>query len=153
MSYPAYYGHKSGNFGPLPAYCHIAHAQFESVTCQRRFLEMAARSGPQRKRTLTLLINGRLPCFPRFWRGIYEPCNVYNADETGIYYRALPDGTLTFSTDSLSGSKKAKDRITALVAVNMDKHPLLLLVKVSSLVALGVPHSYQLLTPAVLMLG
>ena len=43
--------HKSGNFGPLPAYCHIVHAQVESATCRRRFLEMAARSGPQRKRT------------------------------------------------------------------------------------------------------
>ena len=62
----------------------------------------------------------------------YEPCNVYNADETGIYNRALPDGTLTFSTDSLSGSKKAKDRITALVVVNMDgtdKRPLFIVGK------------------------
>ena len=59
----------------------------------------------------------------------YEPCNVYNADEIGIYYRALPDGTLTFSADSLSGSKKAKDRITALVAVNMDKRPLFIVGK------------------------
>ena len=50
----------------------------------------------------------------------FEPRNIYNAGETGIYYRALPDGILTFSTDHLSGSKKAKDRITALVAVNMD---------------------------------
>ena len=50
----------------------------------------------------------------------YEPHNIYNVDETGIYYRALPDGTLTFSTDSLSGSKKVKDHVTALVAVNMD---------------------------------
>ena len=62
----------------------------------------------------------------------FEPRNIYNADETGIYYRALPDGTLTFSTDKLSGSKKAKDRITALVAVNMDgsdKRPLLIVGK------------------------
>ena len=62
----------------------------------------------------------------------YEPRNVYNADETGIYYRAVPDGTLTFSTDSLSGSKKVKDRVTALVAVNMDgtdKRPLFIVGK------------------------
>ena len=50
----------------------------------------------------------------------FDSRNIYNANETGIYYHALPDGTLTFSTDHLSGSKKAKDRITALVAVNMD---------------------------------
>ena len=48
------------------------------------------------------------------------------------YYRALPDGMLAFSTDSLSGSKKAKDRITAMVAVNMDgtdKRPLFIIGK------------------------
>jgi hypothetical protein len=62
----------------------------------------------------------------------YEPCDIYNADETGIYYRALPDGTLTFSAQKLSGNKKAKDRITALVATNMDgsdKRPLLIIGK------------------------
>ena len=41
----------------------------------------------------------------------YSPCDTYNANETGIYY---------FSTDKLSGSKKAKERVTALVACNMD---------------------------------
>ena len=53
-------------------------------------------------------------------------------DETGIYYCALLDGSLTFSTDHLSSSKKAKDHITALVAVNMDgsdKCPLLIVGK------------------------
>ena len=37
----------------------------------------------------------------------HEPRNIYNADETGIYYRALPDGTLTFSTDALSGKTES----------------------------------------------
>ena len=50
----------------------------------------------------------------------YSPCDTYNANETGIYYRAIPDGTLAFSTDKLSGSKNAKERVTALVACNMD---------------------------------
>ncbi|XP_069108937.1 tigger transposable element-derived protein 4-like [Argopecten irradians] len=50
----------------------------------------------------------------------YQPADIYNADETGIYYRALPDGTLAAKSESVSGSKKAKDRITALVATNMD---------------------------------
>ena len=62
----------------------------------------------------------------------FEPRNIYNADKTGIYYHTLPDGTLTFSTDHLSGSKKVKDHITALVAVNMDgsdKCPLLIVGK------------------------
>ena len=50
----------------------------------------------------------------------YAPRDIYNTDETGIYFRALPDGSLTFSNDKLSGTKKSKERITALVTTNMD---------------------------------
>ena len=62
----------------------------------------------------------------------YSPSNIYNADEMGIYYRAVPNGTLAFSTNKLSGSKKAKEHVTALVASKMDgtdKHPLLVIGK------------------------
>ena len=60
----------------------------------------------------------------------YAPCDIYmyNADETAIYYCAVPDGFLIFSTDKFSGSKRAKDCVTALVTANMDgtdKYPLL----------------------------
>ena len=62
----------------------------------------------------------------------YDSENVYNADETGLYYRALPDGTLTFKSDTSGGSKKSKDRVTVLVACNMtgsDKRRLLVIGK------------------------
>ena len=62
----------------------------------------------------------------------YAPRDIYNTDETGIYFRALPDGSLTFSNDKLSGTKKSKERITALVTTNMDgtdKRPLLIIGK------------------------
>ncbi|XP_061184908.1 tigger transposable element-derived protein 6-like [Saccostrea echinata] len=62
----------------------------------------------------------------------YEPKNIYNTDETGFYYRALPDETLTFKKDNLAGSKKAKDRVTVLPTVNMtgtDKRQLLVIGK------------------------
>ena len=62
----------------------------------------------------------------------YSPRDVYNADDTGVYFRAVPDGTLCFSTDKLFGRKKAKDRVTVLVCVNMDgsdKRPLLVIGK------------------------
>ena len=39
----------------------------------------------------------------------YAPRDVYKADETGIYFRAVHDGTLSFSKDRLSGRKKAKE--------------------------------------------
>ena len=80
----------------------------------------------------------------------FEPRNVYNANETGIYYRALPDGTLTHAQENLSGQKKAKDRIMALVAVNMDgsdKRPLLVIGKSKQLRCFG--GIYRLPTPYV----
>lgn len=62
----------------------------------------------------------------------YPPEDIYNCDETAIYYRAAPDGSLTFRVEALSGSKKAMDRITALVCANMagcDRLPLLVIGK------------------------
>lgn len=62
----------------------------------------------------------------------YAPDDIYNADETGIYYRALPDGTLVNKSESVAGGKKSKDRITALVATNMsgtDRRKLLIIGK------------------------
>ncbi|XP_052071173.1 tigger transposable element-derived protein 4-like [Mytilus californianus] len=62
----------------------------------------------------------------------YNPDDIYNADETGLYYRAIPDGTLTEKFHDVAGSKKSKDRITVMVAANMtdtDKRPLLVIGK------------------------
>ena len=40
--------------------------------------------------------------------------DIYNADETGLYYRATPDGSLCHKHVDLNGFKKAMDRITIL---------------------------------------
>ena len=39
----------------------------------------------------------------------FSPNDIYNADETGLYYRATPDGLLVFRRISIHGSIKAKD--------------------------------------------
>lgn len=49
----------------------------------------------------------------------YKPEDIYNCDGSGIYYRAMPGGTLAHKIEAISGSKKAKDRITVLVCANM----------------------------------
>lgn len=49
----------------------------------------------------------------------FDPDDIFNADETGLYYRATPDGSLTYKYESLSGSKKALDRVTVLCCANM----------------------------------
>ena len=50
----------------------------------------------------------------------YEPRDIFNADETGLYWRAIPDGTLAFKNCETSGSKIPKERVTLLLACNMD---------------------------------
>eukprot|EP00731_Ephydatia_muelleri_P026385 Em0018g485a len=48
----------------------------------------------------------------------YRPDDIFNFDETGLYYRQAPDRTLTTTTD-VRGFKKVKDRITVGLAVNV----------------------------------
>lgn len=62
----------------------------------------------------------------------YLPSNVFNADETAMYFRATPDGTLAQRGEKVSGAKKRKERLSVLVAANMDgseKLPLLVIGK------------------------
>jgi hypothetical protein len=48
------------------------------------------------------------------------PCNIYNWDETGLFYRAMPRYTLASISDDGAGSKEDKLRITAMISVNGD---------------------------------
>ena len=62
----------------------------------------------------------------------YAPRDVFNADETGIFYRMLPDKTMCFKGDSCHGGKQSKEWITGMVCSNMDgseKLPLLVIGK------------------------
>lgn len=50
----------------------------------------------------------------------YEPKDIYNCDETGLFYRLMPDRTLAFKGESCHGGKKSKERLTALLCCNAD---------------------------------
>ena len=50
----------------------------------------------------------------------YAASEIYNCDETGIYYRVLPEGTKCFKIETLFGGKKSKERLTVLLTSNMD---------------------------------
>lgn len=69
--------------------------------------------------------------WPKLREG-YSDHEIYNADETGIFFKLLPDKTLKFKNEKCIGGKLAKDRITALVCANMtgsDKRKLLVIGK------------------------
>jgi len=56
-----------------------------------------------------------------FLLGGYEPYNVYNADEMGLFFNVLPDRTLACKAESCHGRKHSKDRLTVLLCVNSDE--------------------------------
>nr|AFK11349.1 tigger transposable element derived 6-like protein [Callorhinchus milii] len=62
----------------------------------------------------------------------YAADDTYNAEETGLYYRAAPDGSLYFHRTVLSGVKRAMDSIALMVCANMtgsDRRKLLVIGK------------------------
>lgn len=50
----------------------------------------------------------------------YKPSDVYNADESGLFYNLLPDRTLAVRNDPCKGGKRSKERLTVLLCANMD---------------------------------
>ncbi len=52
-------------------------------------------------------------------RGNFKPEDIFKADETAIFWKALPNRTLTFKGRKCKGGKQYKERITALCAANM----------------------------------
>lgn len=58
----------------------------------------------------------------------YKSEDVFNADETGLFWRLLPDKTHAVSGEVCTGGKLSKERITVLVCANMsgtEKMPLI----------------------------
>ena len=64
--------------------------------------------------------------------GRYNPRDVFNADETGLFWRRLPDKKLAFKHEKCHGGKKSKEGIATMVCTNMNeskKWPLLVIGK------------------------
>ncbi|XP_025832024.1 tigger transposable element-derived protein 4-like [Agrilus planipennis] len=58
----------------------------------------------------------------KVWPGMtarYSPEDIFNADETGLFYKMTPNKTLKFKSEKCIGGKLSKERITILVAANM----------------------------------
>lgn len=56
---------------------------------------------------------------PQFIKG-YKLCDIFNADETGLFYKLMPEKTLQLKGEKCSVGKRSKDRLTLFVASNMD---------------------------------
>ena len=52
----------------------------------------------------------------------YELQNIYNADETSLFYKSLPNHTMSFDSEEVHGSKlhHSKDHMSLLLCTNMN---------------------------------
>ena len=50
----------------------------------------------------------------------YEAKNIYNCDESGLFYRVIPNRSLAFKSQECSGGKMSKERISVLFCANLD---------------------------------
>lgn len=50
----------------------------------------------------------------------YDPKNVFNVDETGLFCKCVPDRILSFKSDKYHGGKSSKERIILFLCTNMD---------------------------------
>ncbi|KAH9131546.1 hypothetical protein LEN26_007683 [Aphanomyces euteiches] len=59
----------------------------------------------------------------------YHPDDIFNCDETGLFWRDLPTKSLIMSGESCKGGKKSKDRVTVLLTASAtgEKMPLLII--------------------------
>lgn len=48
----------------------------------------------------------------------YELRDIYNMDETGLFYKALVDSTLHLKGEDCSGGKRSKERVTVMLCAN-----------------------------------
>ena len=48
----------------------------------------------------------------------FDANDIFNADETGLFYRALPDRSLVLKKEECKGGKKSKERLTILLCSN-----------------------------------
>jgi hypothetical protein len=50
----------------------------------------------------------------------YKLCDIYNCDETALFYKLLPNQTLGAKNKKEGGHKRSKERVTALLCCNAD---------------------------------
>ncbi|GBN45405.1 Tigger transposable element-derived protein 4 [Araneus ventricosus] len=52
----------------------------------------------------------------------YKPENIFNADETALFFQCLSQNTLTFKKEKCFGGKQSKARLTVMLGANMTGH-------------------------------
>ncbi|XP_037505778.1 tigger transposable element-derived protein 4-like [Rhipicephalus sanguineus] len=94
-----------------------------------KFKKMCGESGAVDDSVVAEYWDGKL----QFLLQQFPPNDIFNCDETGLFYKLLPEKTLAFAGDPCHGGKHSKEWLTVLVGSNMSgSEKLLLLVIVKS---------------------
>ena len=48
----------------------------------------------------------------------YNPVDVFNCDETGLFYELMPDRSMTVNRTDCKGGRKSKDLYTVMLCAN-----------------------------------
>ena len=86
---------------------------------QRHELRFRAISGEQGEVSNDTTSNWLKDVLPKLIEA-YQLTDIYNADETGVFYQLMPNKTLARKEDDCTGMKKSKQRVTLLLGANMD---------------------------------
>lgn len=85
----------------------------------RHNIVFAKMSGESKSANKDTAENWLKTVWPKLREG-YREREIFNADETGLFFRLTPDKTLKFKGEKCVGGKLSKDRLTVLVCANMD---------------------------------
>ncbi len=51
---------------------------------------------------------------------VYEACDIFNADECALFFKLMPDNSHVLKGEKCHGGELSEERITILLAVNLD---------------------------------
>lgn len=77
------------------------------------------------------------------WPGIrakYEPCDIFNADGTALFWQLLPSQTLVHRNEKCHGGKTNESRIAVVLMTSMDGSSKLHLLVVGKFKSPGCPR-------------
>ena len=86
---------------------------------QQHDLRFRAISGEKGEVSNDTTSNWLKDVLPKLIEG-YQPTDIYNTDETGLFYQLIPNKTLARKEDDCAGMKKSKQRVTLLLGANMN---------------------------------
>ena len=117
-----------------------ASSGFLQKFCQRHKISAFVESGEANSVKAEAILKGRSEAIAKIAEGKYHIDDIYNADETGLFYRMPPNRTLAQQSENVKGVKRSKSRVTALVCCNAsgtDKRKMLLIGKSKN------PHCFK----------